>query len=391
MNKAYKYRIYPTREQQVQFNKTIGCCRFIYNQMLADSKENYELRKNNPEIEKYKFQIGKYTKDPEFSWLREVDSDSLCYAQQNVTAAYKKFFKERKNGVGFPKFKRKSYQESFKARGRSVKVSENMKWILFPKFKKLGLGWVRIIIHKPFRGIIKSVTVSKTSNGEWYASFSCEMEDEKVIYENTGSIGIDLGLADFAILSDGEKSQKIPNPRFLYRTLAKLEKEQKVMSRRQLQAKKDGKKMYEAKNYQKQRIKVAKIHEKVARQRDYFLNVLSSEIVKNYDVISIEDLKVKELIEKGDKNRARNISDVSWSEFIRKLQYKADWSDRKVIKVDQWFPSSQICSNCGHRDSKKDVSIREWDCPNCGHHHDRDINAATNILIEGIKILQESK
>lgn len=388
MNKAYKYRMYPTEAQIIQFNKTIGCTRFIYNKMLNDNKENYKLRKENPEIEKYKFRISDLTNNEEYEWLKDVDSNALTYSVKHLKDSYKRFFK---NETGYPKLKKKSYQGSFTTKGDRIKLSEDMKWILFPKFKKSGLGWVKIIIHRPFKGRIVSVTVSKTSGGEWYASFGCEMEDEKNVYENTGSVGIDLGLADFAILSDGEESQKIPNPRFLYKTLAKLEKEQKIMSRRQLQAKKDGKKMYEAKNYQKQRIKVAKIHEKVARQRDYFLNVLSSEIIKNYDTIAIEDLKVKEMIEKGDKNRARNISDVSWSEFVRKLQYKADWSDRELIKVDQWFPSSQICSECGHRDGKKDVNIREWDCPKCGTHHDRDVNAATNILIEGIRLLSETQ
>lgn len=195
------------------------------------------------------------------------------------------------------------------------------------------------------------------------------------------AIGIDLGITDFAILSDG---QKIDNNKFTSKMKKKLKREQRKLSRRALIAKKNGISLFEAKNYQKQRRKVARLHEKVKNQRTDFLNKLSTEIIKNHDTICIEDLNTKGMLR--NRKLAKSISDVSWSSFVTKLQYKANWYGREIIKVDKWFPSSQICSECGHKDGKKPLHIRDWTCPNCHTCHDRDINASKNILIEGIRI-----
>ncbi|WP_080113568.1 IS200/IS605 family transposase [Enterococcus faecalis] len=216
--------------------------------------------------------------------------------------------------------------------------------------------------------------------GKFFVSILCE--EEMIEYPKCNSaIGIDLGITDFAILSDG---QKIDNNKFTSKMEKKLKREQRKLSRRALLAKEKGINLFEAKNYQKQKRKVARFHEKVMNQRTDFLNKLSTEMIKNHDIICIENLNTKGLLR--NHKLAKNISDVSWSSFVTKLQYKADWYGREIIKIDKWFPSSQICSECGHKDGKKPLDIREWTCPICHTHHDQDTNASINILTEGLRI-----
>ena len=364
--KSYKFRLYPNQEQQQLFAKTFGCSRTIWNMMLADKIKHYEETKetlyNTP---------AQYKK--EFPWLKEVDSLALCNVQLNLQGAYKNFFR---SGFGFPKFKKKSHAQSYKTNNNNGNIALENGYVKLPK-----VGWVRVKAHRQINGVIKSATISMTPTGKYHISILCETEISPLPKTNS-SIGIDLGVSDFAILSTGEK---IGNRRFFNQLSKKLAREQKILSRRALAAKKVGRKLLDSKNYQKQRMKVAKIHEKIANQRKDFLNKLSTNLIKNHDVICIEDLSSKNLL----KNRklAKAIADVSWSEFVIMLEYKANWYEKKISKISRWYPSSQICSDCGFISGKKPFFVREWTCANCGSHHDRDINASINILNEGLRLL----
>lgn len=372
--KAYKFRIYPTEEQEIFFAKTFGCVRKVYNLMLNDRKKAYEEVKNDPSKKMTFPTPAKYKK--EFPFLKEVDSLALANAQLHLDKAYKNFFRDK--SVGFPRFKsKKNPVQSYTTNNQNgtVALIDN-KFIKVPKLKSL----IRIKLHRQPKGMIKSATISRRASGKYYISLLCKEEINELPKTNS-AIGIDLGITDFAILSDG---QKIDNNRFTSKMEKKLKREQRKLSKRALLAKNKGIPLSEAKNYQKQKRKVARLHEKVMNQRTDFLNKLSTEIIKNHDIICIEDLNVKGMLR--NHKLARSISDVSWSSFVAKLQYKADWYGREIIKVDQWFPSSQICSECGHKDGKKSLDIREWTCPICDTHHDRDINASINILTEGLRI-----
>ena len=372
--KAYKFRIYPTEEQEIFFAKSFGCVRKVYNLMLDDRKKAYEEVKNDSS-KKMTFPTPAKYKE-EFPFLKEVDSLALANAQLNLDKAYRNFFRDK--SVGFPRFKsKKNPVQSYTTNNQNGTVALiDHKFIKVPKLKSL----IRIKLHRQPRGVIKSATISRHSSGKHYISLLCKEEIIELPKTNL-AIGIDLGITDFAILSNG---QKFDNNKFTSKMEKKLKREQRKLSRRALIAKKNGINLFETKNYQKQKKKVAGLHEKVMNQRTDFLNKLSTEIIKNHDIICIESLNTKGMLR--NHKLAKSISDVSWSSFVNKLQYKADWYGRELIKVDQWFPSSQICSGCGHKDGKKSLDIREWTCPLCSAHHDRDINASLNILGEGLRL-----
>ena len=364
MLKAYKYRLYPTKEQEIYFSKCFGCARFIYNKMLNDKIEYY--KNNNKMLNNTPAQYKK-----EYQWLKEVDSLALANVQMNLNKAYKNFFRDK--SVGFPKFKSKknnycSYTTNNNQKTQTIKIIDD-KYIKLPKLKTL----VRIKLHRqiPKDGIIKSATISKNPSNKYYISILVEQEI-KELPKNEFAVGIDLGLTDFVATSDGIKYS---NPKWLRKSLNKLAKEQRKLSRKKVGSK----------NRNKQRIKVAKLHEKIANQRKDFLHKLSSELINENQVICLEDLKVKEI--QQNKYLSQSVSDVGWYEFRRQLEYKAKWYGRTISFVDKYYPSSQICSNCGENTGKKPLNIREFDCPYCGKHHDRDINASINILHEGLRIL----
>ena len=364
--KAHKVRLYPNEAQQIFFAKSFGCTRFIWNRMLSDKIDHYNEHKTE-----LKNTPAQYKK--EFEWLKEVDSLALANVQQNLRAAYSKFFK----GLGFPKFKKKGQRDSYTTNNQKGTVAITDSTVKLPK-----IGHIIAKFPSKVNGLIKSATISKTPSGKYYVSLLVETI-ATTLPKTHSNIGIDLGLTDFIVLSDGSK---VANPKFLSKLQHKLAREQKILAKRRAVAKADQRKLSDSRNYQKQKVKVAKVYEKITNIRKDFLHKLSFNLIKNHDVIAIEDLNVKGMVKNRKLSKA--ISDSSWSTFTTMLAYKAEWYGKALIKVDRWYPSSKTCSGCGHLLTKAELplQVRSWNCPSCLQSNDRDINASINILNEGLKL-----
>lgn len=372
IHKAHHFRIYPNKAQQTLIGKTIGCSRFVFNHFLAMWNKAY---KNNGKGLTYHKCSSKLPQlKQEFVWLKEVDSISLQSSLKNLADSFTRFFKTQNRA---PRFKsKKNNVQSYTTKHTNGNIA-----VIGNKIKLPKLGLVRFAKSREVKGRIINATIKRNPTGKFFVSILVEV-DVQPLNKTESAVGIDFGITDFAILSDG---QRINNNQFTAKMEKKLKREQRKLSRRALIARENNINLLDAKNYQRQKRKVARLYEKVMNQREDFLNKLSTDLIKNHDVICVEDLNVKGMLR--HRKLAKSIIDVSWSDFVTKLEYKAKWYGKTIIKVDRWFPSTQTCSTCGQLDGKKPIDIREWTCTNCHTHHDRDINASKNILSEGLKTL----
>ena len=379
--KGYKYRIYPTKAQQKQIKIMFNGKRFIWNRFLALNKERL---KNNERILTYNQMSSLLTQlKKEQEWLCQIANSILQNTLKNLYNAFQDYFKKIR---GFPKFK--SYKNNYQSikinfTNNNIEVIEKeIQYTLTSKYKKQNcriklpkIKKVKIAYSRQYEGRILSATISQVPSGKYFISLCCTDIKSNKFQQTNNKIGIDLGIKEFAIFNTGEK---IDNPKYYRKYEQKLKKKQRKLSSKQKGSK----------NRNKQHIKVAILHEKIYDTRLDFLHKLTTKLVKNNDIICIEDLKVSKLLQnKKNKKLHKSISDASFYEFKRQLQYKILWNDKILSIIDQYFPSSKLCSDCGFKYNDLTLDIREWECKNCGSIHDRDINAAINILNEGLRLL----
>ena len=364
--KAYKFRLQPNKNQRILINKTIGCCRLIYNCMLYEKQNAYEN-----EIENF---IPKTEKDykQEKDFLKEVDSIALQQSRIDLTTSYKNHFRKlkKKEKTSLRYKSKKNVKNSYRTININNSIRTESNRIRIPK-----LGFVRFKKSREINGNIKSITVSKNILNQYHISILVDEEINK-LPESKNNIGIDLGLKDIAICSNGNI---VNNPRYYREYENKLAKEQRKLSHRDKASNR----------YEKQRKKVFRIHQKIRNIREDFLQKLSSKIINENQVICLEDLNVKGMVK--NPKLSKSISDVSWSSFVRMLEYKSDWYGRTIIKIDRFFPSSKLCNNCNYKNNDLELKDRYWDCPSCGKHLDRDMNASFNILDEGLRLYKNRR
>lgn len=367
MEKAFRYRIYPSKKQRQILSRIFGSVRFVYNFFLAMRKNEYAIGFNTVGYNQCCAQLTLLKKEKDYAWLSESDSSALQSSIRNLDNAFRNFFWG--NG-GYPHFhSKKSHYNSYTSKNNNHSIRIDGKTLRLPK-----VGNVRMKVSRPTDGRIISATISCLPSGHYYASVLCKCEEQEQFPESETAVGIDLGVHDLIILSDG---RKIGNPKYLESSLRRLRHQQRILSR----------KSKGSHSYEKQRLRVAGLQEHIASQRRDFLQKLSTEIVRRYGIIGAESLDVKSMLQKdralsGAQNRTfhRHTAQTGMGKFLRILRYKSEWYGRKLVQAEKYFASSQICSACGEKyPMTKDLTMRKWICPACGAHHDRDINAAVNL------------
>ena len=360
INRTYKFRLYPNKVQTELLAKHFGCSRFVYNTFLNQRIEQYKLTGKSDNYYEQAKSLTEIKKKEETAWLNEVNSQTLQFAIKSLEAAYTNFFKKR---AKFPKFKSKHSKNSFTV-PQNASIAGGRLFI--PKFRE----GIKCRVHREIKGKIGKVTITKTPSGKYFVSVFTEEEYITPIKKSGKSVGVDLGLKDLFVTSEGEIFK---NNRYTKKYECRLTKAQRHLSR----------KVKGSKGFENQRLKVARLHEKISNSRADYLHKCSISLVCRYDIICIEDLNVKGIVK--NHRLAKSVTDVSWGKFISMLTYKAEWNGKKIVKVDRYFPSSQTCHICGYVNKQiKDLSVREWECPVCHAHHDRDVNAAINILRIGL-------
>lgn len=375
--KGIRIRLYPTEEQEVLIDKTIGCCCFVHNQTLADCKQSYEQTQHFPSQNERITNLVSLKE--EFEFLKEVDAKALQQSVRDLNSAFNNFFKNR-NHFGFPKFKSKhnpkqSYRTPYSGGTADVVDGRHIK---LPKLGRVKTK--RFDMPKVYK--IFNITVEKTATGKYYASICIETEVQPL--PKTGKqVGFDLGLIDLLISSDGTRYTR---PKFAYAFKDKLAKEQRKLSKMRTKLMRENLNLEECKNYQKQRHRVAKLHEHITNCAKDFNHKLSRKLVEEYDLLAFEDLSVGGMLK--NHYMAYAIADVRWSQLVNFIQYKCLWYGKEFRQVGRFYASSKICSECGtvHKDIVNSLSVREWVCPDCGTHHDRDVNAAKNILNQALSV-----
>ena len=356
VRKAYKFRLYPNNKQQRALAVQFGHARFVYNRFLQVRRDHYQIAREGLSYQDTTSLLTEIKRCPDYEWLRDADSQVMQQSLKDLDRAFRNFIEGR---TSYPRFKSRRSKQAIRYPQR-VKVNFETKRTYLPK-----VGWVKTVFHRPLEGKLKNVTVSRTKSGRYYASFQVEVDILEPVSRGE-MVGIDLGLKHFAVLSDG---RKIANPRNLIQAERRLRRLQRQLSRKQ-----KGSRCWE-----KQRLKVAHQHERVANRRADFQHKVSRSLVDEYGYLALENLHIKGMVK--NRSLAKHISDAGWGQFVRMLAYKGEWYGCQVKSGDRWYPSSKICSICGSEMEAMPLQVREWQCPICGSYHDRDQNAAINTLL----------
>lgn len=375
VKKGYKFRVYPTEEQIRILEINFDASRFVYNHFLALRKEAYEERKETVNFYSCSNILTEIKDSNDYNWLNSADSHGLQQSLRDLDSAFKNFFRRVKNSeppYGFPKFRTKDGRQRYRtvnAHGTSIRIENE-------KVRIPTVGFIKSRGIQKFRGRILNAAIEKTNTGKYFCSL-CVEEELEIKENNGGAIGIDVGIKEFYTDSNGDK---VDNPKPLRKLEDKLIREQRKLSRMQKGSN----------NYKKQKQKLARVHEQIVNQRKDFLHKESTKLVRDNQIIVTEDLNIKGMVR--NHKLAKSVSDASWGEFFRQLEYKSFEHGADFVKIDRFYASSQTCSCCGFKnEAVKDLKVRRWVCPNCGAEHDRDANAATNILNEGLRILKEKE